>query len=282
MNNVQIGETANGVTKVTGLTVEGVYTFKATAVDCTAEPPCSETVTLTKGVRPPSSSCGTPVFNADGNEKYELSTSTYGVTGGLISISDIKDKTNILDGNFDNYASYVSGLSVASNLGIIGIKTVGGESFDLGIEGDKRVGFIVENASTFLDADVLQFLRIRLFRNGEVVYENVIDESNVVGVGLIGSEQSQKIRYSVKVPASVDFDEFQLWTSGVLNLGLNTLRIYYGFMESADDDCSDPLKNGCALAVSTEETNASLSLQIPFQTVSVAGTLVKGDLLIGW
>ena len=33
MNNVQIGETANGVTKVTGLTVEGVYTFKATAVD---------------------------------------------------------------------------------------------------------------------------------------------------------------------------------------------------------------------------------------------------------
>lgn len=136
-----------------------------------------------------------------------------------------------MDGNFDNYASYVSGLSVASNLGIIGIKTVGGESFDLEIEGDKRVGFIVENASTFLDADVLQFLRIRLFRNGEVVYENVIDESNVVGVGLIGSEQSQKIRYSVKVPANVDFDEFQLWTSGVLNLGLNTLRIYYGFME---------------------------------------------------
>ena len=118
--------------------------------------------------------------------------STYGVTGGLISISDIKDKTNILDGNFDNYASYVSGLSVASNLGIIGIKTVGGESFDLGIEGDKRVGFIVENASTFLDADVLQLLRIRLFRNGEVVYENVIDESNVVGVGLIGSERSSK------------------------------------------------------------------------------------------
>lgn len=112
------------------------------------------------------------------------------------------------------------------------------------------------------------------------MYENVIDESNVVGVGLIGSEQSQKIRYSVKVPASVDFDEFQLWTSGVLNLGLNTLRIYYGFMESADDDCSDPLKNGCALAVSTEETNASLSLQIPFQTVSVAGTLVNGDLLL--
>ena len=280
MNNVQIGGTANGVTKVTGLTVEGVYTFKATAVDCTAKPQCSETVTLTKGVRPPSSSCGTPVINADGNEKYELSTSKYGITGGLISISDIKDKTNILDGNFDNYASYVSGLSVASNLGIIGIKTVGGESFDLGIEGDKRVGFIVENASTFLDADVLQFLRIRLFRNGEVVYENVIDESNVVGVGLIGSEQSQKIRYSVKVPASVDFDEFQLWTSGVLNLGLNTLRIYYGFMESADDDCSDPLKNGCALAVSTEETNASLSLQIPFQTVSVAGTLVNGDLLL--
>ena len=69
MNNVQIGETANGVTKVTGLTVEGVYTFKATVVRVVpAEPPCSETVTLTKGVRPPSSSCGTPVF---GNAEWK-------------------------------------------------------------------------------------------------------------------------------------------------------------------------------------------------------------------
>ena len=279
MKAVQIGESVNGVAKVTGLTANGTYTFKATATDCTAETKCSETITLTKGVESVNTSCGQPVVNKDGEEdKYELSTSTYGVTGGLISISDIKDKANILDGDYNNYASYVSGLSVASNLGIIGIKTKDGQPFDLGIEGDKRVGFIVENASTFLDADVLQFLRIRLFRNGEVVYESVIDESNAIGVGLIGSEQFQKVRYSIKVPSGVEFDEYQLWTSGVLNLGLNTLRIYYAFMESADVNCSDPLN--CALVVSTEATNASLSLQIPFQTASIAGTLVKGDLLL--
>lgn len=284
IDEVQIEGPVNGVAKVTGLNTKGIYTFKATAKECPSESQCSETITLTKGVQPVSSSCGTPVINQEGEEKYVLSTSAYGVTGGLISISDIKDKANILDGNHDNYASYVSGLSVASNLGIIGIKTADGKPFDLGIEGKKRVGFIVENASTFLDADVLQFMRIRLFRNGQVVNEDeeksVIDESNAIGVGLIGSEHSQKVRYSIEVPENVEFDEFQLWNSGVLNLGLNTLRIYYGFMESADANCSDPLANSCALTVSTEETNASLSLQIPFQTVSAAGTLVKADYLL--
>ena len=278
MNAVQIGESVNGVAEVTGLIANGIYTFKAAATNCTAEHRCSETITLTKGTPKANTSCGQPVVNDGGEDKYELSTSTYGVTGGLISISDIKDKANILDGDYNNYASYVSGLSVASNLGIIGIKTKDGQPFDLGIEGNKRVGFIVENASTFLDADVLQFLRIRLFRNGVEVYDNVIDESNAIGVGLIGSEQSQKVRYSIEVPSGVEFDEYQLWTSGVLNLGLNTLRVYYAFMESADENCSDPLN--CALAVSSEATNASLSLQIPFQTASIAGTLVRGDLLL--
>ena len=280
IKKVKIGESVNGIAEVTGLSADGVYTFMATALDCTDEPKCTASITLTKGILRSESSCGTPVVNPDEEEKYELSTSTYDVTGSLISISDIKDKGNVLDGDYNNYASYVSGLSVASNMGIIGIKTTDGKPFDLNIDGDKRVGFIVENTSTFLDAKVLQFLQIKLFRNGQIVNESVIDESNSIGVGLIGSEPSQKIRYSIKVPGNVEFDEFQLWTSGVLNLGLNTLRIYYGFMESADDNCSDPWNNGCALSVSTEETNASLSLQIPFQTISVAGTLLNADRLL--
>lgn len=277
---VIIGESVNGVAKVTGLSAKGVYTFKATAIDCTSEPKCSETITLTKGNQAKTSSCGTPIINEEGKQKYELSTSSYGVTGSLISISNIKNKVNVLDGKYDNYASYVSGLSLASNMGIIGIKTVDGEPIDLGIKGEKRVGFIVENASTFLDADVLQFMRIRLFKNGVVVHEPVIDETNIIGAGLIGSEHSQKIRYSIKVPAHVVFDEFQLWTSGVLNLGLNTLRIYYGFIESADDNCSDPLANSCASIVTTEEMNSTLSLKIPFQTASVGGTVLHADRLL--
>ena len=279
VKGVKIAET-DSVAKVTGLSVNGVYTFEATAIDCTSEPKCSETIILTKGIQASSSSCGIPIVNEKGEQKYELSTSTYGVTGSLISVSNIKDKSNILSANFDSYASYVSGLSLASNMGIIGIKTVSGDSIDLGIKGDKRVGFIVENASTFLDADVLQFMRIRLFRSGKVIYDHVIDEANTIGAGLIGSEQSQKIRYSIKVPADVVFDEFQLWTSGVLNLGLNTLRIYYGFIESADANCSDPLANSCASIVTTEETQATLLLEVPFQTASVGGSLIDADKLL--
>ena len=39
-------------------------------------------------------------------------------------------------------------------------------------------------------------------------------------------------------------DEFQLWNSGVLNLGGSVLRIYYAFIEEASDDCSSPLACG--------------------------------------
>lgn len=274
MKRVVIGKTENGVTPVTGLSDDGVYTFKATALDCTLEPKCSETVVLRKGDPLMTSSCGTPLIN-DGVQQYELSTSGHGTSGSLISISDVKMKGNILDDNLTNYASYVSGLSIASNLGIIGIKTADEALIGTDVAGDKRVGFIVENASTFLDADVLQFLQIRLFRKGEKVYERVIDESNTVGVGLIGSENAQKIRYSIKVPKNIEFDEIQMWTSGVLNLGLNTLRIYYAFIESADENCSDPIRDGCSMIVSTKSMNASLSYKIPFEIASVAGTVVN-------
>lgn len=278
---VIIGESVNGVAKVTGLTENGKYTFKATAIDCTSEPKCSETITLTKGSQGATSSCGTPVVNEKDQLKYELSTNAYGEpNGSLISISNIKNKTNILDDNCDNYASYVSGLSLAKNMGVIGIKTVDGQPFDLGIKGNKRVGFIVENASTFLNAKLLQYLRIRLYKEGTEVYDKVIDEWNTVDVGLIGADQSQKMRFSIQVPDSIGFDEFQMWTSGLLDLGLNTLRIYYGFMESVDDNCTDPVANSCSTIATTEEIKASLRLEIPLQTVTVAGTMVGADRLL--
>lgn len=186
-----------------------------------------------------------------------------------------------MDANTNNYATYVGGLSVANDLGLIGLKTVDGKPFDLvDVDKPRRVGFIVENTSTFLNADVLQFFQIRLYRNGVRLEDSnipkVIDESNVVGAGLIGTEKSQKVRYSMEVPAGVEFDEFQLWKSGVLDLGLGSLRIYYGFIEDADENCSDPLKSGCAEAVSTtadDNMQVTVTPYMPFSLASVAVVL---------
>ena len=271
---------------VTNLLEDGCYTFVATANNCPNNPACTEVITLNKGIVPNEalSTCGIPLQNEDGEEqKYTLSNGNQ-ISGALLSISDIKNPENLIDAKDDNYMSYVSGLSIANNLEIVGIKTTDGSLIGNDIDGTKRVGFIVEDKNTLLDVDLLQYMCIRLYKNGQEIKDDripkVIDESNTIGVGLIESEKSQKVRYSIAVPADIEFDEFRLWVSGVLNLGLNTLRIYYGFVESADANCSNPLNAGCALSASTETTNASLSIDLPVQTAGIATALTGADCFI--
>lgn len=254
------------------------YKFKATAEDG-----CFEIITLHKGATgsTTATTCGQPVSNQNGENKYAISDELHESSGSLLSISDMKNAETVVDASTNNYATYVGGLSVANDLGLIGLKTVDGTPFDLvDVDKPRRIGFIVENTSTFLNADVLQFFQIRLYRNGVRLegsnIPKVIDESNVVGVGLIGTEKSQKVRYSMEVPAGVEFDEFQLWKSGVLDLGLGSLRIYYGFIEDADENCSDPLKSGCAEAVSTtadDNMQVTVTPYMPFSLASVAVVL---------
>lgn len=275
---VTISNTTDGAATASGLIEDGDYVFRATAAD-----DCYEEITIHRGITGSESNCGTPLVNGEGNELYAISDKIHDTSGSLLSISDIEHSGYILDETLTNYATYVGGLSVANDLGIIGLKTKDGSPFGTEIQGDKRVGFIVENASTFLDAKVLEFFQIRLYRNGVRLKDNVplvIDESNTVGVGLIGEEKSQKIRFSIRVPAGVEFDEFQLWKSGVLDLGLSTLRVYYGFIESNDANCSDPVSNSCATIVSPETTKARLELEVPFQTASVAAVLDNADYLV--
>ena len=209
----------------------GIFTFKATAVGCTHTPKCTAKMVLRRGINTSDSGCSDPIYNKKGAEKYALSEDTHDdPSGSLISISDIKDNENILDDNFNNCATYTGGLSLASNIQVIGVKTQDGSDFATSTETDgkkvnKRIGFIVESESTFLNADVLQFFQIRCYKKGEPVYSQLVDESNAVGVDLIGEAQSQKMRFSIEVPANIDFDEFALWTAGVLKLDISTLRI---------------------------------------------------------
>lgn len=272
--------------KVTEIDKDGVYVFRATATECTGIPPCSETVTIRKGVHGEEKKSTGVVYNVKGETpRYGLSDKVHESSGSLLSISDMKSPENILDDRFYNYGSYRSGLGVANDLCVVGLKTLDGSSFSVGTKATttQRIGFVVENASTFLDAKVLEFFQIRLYKNGQRLEGKeiplVIDESNTIGVGLIGAEKSQKVRYSIEVPAGTDFDEFQLWKSGVLDLGLSTLRVFYGFVESPDNYV-DPINNESTTIISQENTHARLSIDIPFQTVAVAQVLKDAYRLI--
>lgn len=246
---------------------EGIYVFRAT---CTDGCGCTDTVQINKGQTGVESSCGTPMTT--GTMQVALSDVMHESSGSLISLSNIKDAGNIIDDNTENYAEYTGGLSIAENLQIVGIKKTDGTTFNPELT-QKRVGFIIEMKTTGLGADVLQFYQIRGYKNGAKVFQTVVDETNAVSVGLIGNDQSQKMRFSVETPED-DFDEITLWKSGVLTLDIADIRMYYGFIEEASDNCSDPL--GCSSTLlSTEQTGSTINYSATgtVSVVSAAGTI---------
>ncbi len=211
---------------------------------------------------------------------YSISDEIHGSSGSLISTSQgAKEKENILlTGNdmFDKYAYIPANVSLASNQYIIGVKksqTIvhddGSETvveapyfFDGSTaEHDMCIGFVVEATATVLNLSALQFLQIRCYDNsvatstGEVVetYRALIKENNAVSAGIGGSNKTEKIRYSIRVPRydsngdPIRFDEFQLWTSGVLNLQTTQIRIYYAFYDLDADATENPLYCGAEL-----------------------------------
>lgn len=235
----------------------GKYTFRATAQDG-----CYDETTITVGgFNDGNTTCGKPLVNQLGENIYEVSPKIHESSGSLISISDLKDRDNIIKGEYDQYAEYTGGLSLADNLCIIGIHRKDGQLiYDATDrhEGEseteavkraqpKRIGFVVEADATVINLHALQFLQIRCYNQGKEVYRHLIDENNAISADIAGSDKLQKIRYSIEVPAydskgtPIQMDEFQLWNSGVLNLGVSKLRIYYAFIEEASDDCSSPL-----------------------------------------
>ena len=259
--------------QVTNMTEPGEYVFGATSLSCPNDPKCYEEITLNVGEGLGSINTeagGTPLVNKkDETEKYEPSTKLHESSGSLVSVSDLKNPEHIVNDKTDDYAEYTGGLAIASNLQIAGVKRKDGSLiFDgTGKKGKFKAGFVVEYTTKGLDLSALQYFQIRCYKNGTKVCEGVITESNTVSVGLIGSNQVQKVRFSAIFDACNDdgtpiqFDEITLWNSGVLNLNLSVIRIYYAFVQedyNPDNDVDDPLK--CVTArVSTEETNASIN-----------------------
>lgn len=282
---------------VTNMNAEGEYVFKATASDG-----CCDYVVIERGGFGSglNAECGMPLtYDTDAgitDRKLALSDKIYDSSGSLISISDIKDKENILDKDWDNYATYTGGLSLASNIMVVGVKTdyepsaattdpdkyyfadFSGDASRSSFPEGVNIGFVIENDVTGLDLSLLQFLQIRCYNNGEEVYRSVITENNGVGVGLAGSDQVRKVRYAITVPWKdshgnyIAFNEFQLWNSGVLNLNGGHIRIYYAYMESAAAGCNNPL--GCSaqmLGTTTHTTlNADESSSVGVLTVATA------------
>ncbi len=229
---------------------------------------CSQTITINYGgsteQKPEDKKKETVLYNADpANPIYELGG---GTSAGINLLSFVKNSSNIISSKLNSYASYFGGITIGDAY-ICGVKKKNGKISDetnARQSGERQVGFVV-TTKTALQANVLNMFNVRLYNNGEEVKGGIV--SSAIAANLIGSQDTHKVRFSIKVPASTIFDEIRLYTSGVLGAKLSVMNIYYAYTADADAVLDDPLEH--AEAISFDNTNATIN-QERTQSIAVA------------
>lgn len=251
-SNISLNEQTG---KVTNIYVPGDYTFMATAADG-----CTETTTIHYAPYYDPAEHGVTLLTNNASEtKYELS----GNNGGALLqlFGGIENASNVLNSSLNDYASVKAGVSLAENTGIIGIKSVDKSALNKNIDKTHKMqaGFVVTFNSTVLDLKALNLYNIQLYKDGKKVAGGVATHWGAISAGLIGSEDTQKMRMSIDVPAGTDFDEIVLFKSGVIDANLAKPNIYYAYVcDDEMDNASNNALYGTEL-VSMDGTDASIN-----------------------
>ena len=242
-------------------------TVKMKLTNLACEKKCSQTITINYGgstEQKPEDKKETVLYNADpANPIYELGG---GTSAGINLLTFVKNSSNIISSKLNSYASFFGGVTIGDAY-ICGVKKKNGKIFDetnARQSGERQVGFVV-TTKTALQANVLNMFNVRLYNNGEEVKGGIV--SSAIAANLIGSQDTHKVRFSIKVPASTIFDEIRLYTSGVLGADLSVMNIYYAYTADADAVLDDPLEH--AEVISFDNTNATIN-QARTQSIAVA------------
>ena len=243
-------------------------TVKMKLTNLACEKKCSQTITINYGgsteQKPEDKKKETVLYNADpAHPTYELGG---GTSAGISLLTFVKNSSNIISSKLNSYASYFGGVTIGDAY-ICGVKKKNGKIFDetnARQSGERQVGFVV-TTKTALNANVLDMFNVRLYNNGEKVEGGIA--SSAIAANLIGSQDTHKVRFSIKVPAGTIFDEIRLYTSGVLGAKLSVMNIYYAYTADANAVLDDPLEH--AEAISFDNTNATIN-QERTQSIAVA------------
>lgn len=254
-SNISLNEQTG---KVTNIYVPGDYTFMATA----AADGCTETTTIHYApyYNPAEHGVTLLVNNKNEADKYILSDNK---GGSLIQIfGDTQNANAILTSDLTDFAYTNPGVEIATNMGIVGVKSVDGSNLAKNVATNHamKVGFVVSSKATGLTADALKLYNIQLLKKGNKVYGDATTHWNGISAGLIGSEKTEKGRLSIDVPAGTDFDEIVLYSSGLLGVDLDKLNVYYAYV--SDETMENAANNALygAEIVSVDNTDASIDL----------------------
>ena len=178
-----------------------------------------------------------------------------GIQGGISLFNKIEDTSNLTDPDESNYAEATNVLSLLQMGGLVGVKS--DSEIDPPSDGSKtRVGFVMQTSNQLLGADVLKYFFIRLYNGNDVVYSGLTQENNTVGVGLI-NDNGGKLRFYVETDQT--FDRVELWTAGLLNVNLNTFRLYYAFYEPTSCEKYEGTSAACMEMITAQKHGATIN-----------------------
>ena len=218
---------------------------------------CSQIITINYGgstEQKPEDKKETVLYNKDPkNPEYELGD---GNSAGINILSIVKNYNNIISPKLNSYASYFGGVSIGDSY-ICSVKKKNGKISDgtTRQSGERQVGFVVTAKGTALSADVLKLMNVRIYNEGKEVGGGIT--TSAISAKLIGSQDTHKMRYFIKVPASTVFDEIRLYSSGLLGADLSVMNIYYAYTADAEAILDDPTVG--AEIISFEKNNASIN-----------------------
>ena len=237
---------------MTGMTVNGDYAVKAVYTREEKETSWSYAV-IHRNKKEAVAGCNTMMINTSANQGQYTVVESSGSQGGISLFNKINNRQNLVDGDYTNYAEATNVLSLIQFGSLAGVHS----SQDIAPQGGKtRVGFVMQTNNQLLGADVLKFFFIRLYKDGEEVFSGLTAENDAVGVGLVGNDGS-KLRFYVETDKT--FDQVELWTAGLLNVNLNTFRLYYAFYEPTTCEEYAGTSEACMEMITAQKHGATIN-----------------------
>lgn len=267
----------NGVTSpeisgnhITGMTVNGDYVVKAVYTREEKEISWSYAV-IHRNKKEAEAGCNTMMINTSENQGQYTVVESSGSQGGISLFNKINNRQNLVDGDYTNYAEATNVLSLIQFGSLAGVHS----SQDIAPQGGRktRVGFVMQTNNQLLGADVLKFFFIRLYKDGKEVFSGLTAENDAVGVGLVGNDGS-KLRFYVETDQT--FDQVELWTAGLLNVNLNTFRLYYAFYEPVTCEEYAGTSEACMEIITAQKHGATINYaETKSSSVASVGTTMN-------
>ena len=254
---------------MTGMTVNGDYAVKAVYTREEKETSWSYAV-IHRNKKEAVAGCNTMMINTSENQGQYTVVESSGSQGGISLFNKINNRQNLVDGDYTNYAEATNVLSLIQFGSLAGVHS----SQDIAPQGGKtRVGFVMQTNNQLLGADVLKFFFIRLYKDGEEVFSGLTAENDAIGVGLVGNDGS-KLRFYVETDKT--FDQVELWTAGLLNVNLNTFRLYYAFYEPTTCEEYAGTSEACMEIITAQKHGATINYaETKSSSVASVGTTMN-------